>query len=141
CQRRDTPCRIAGVRFVVMKSMIGIGLLLLASAAFADDRAVAREYLRARCRTVEAGATAADIDRVVALLADDVVVEHPRFGAVVNGKDAVRRGMLSHVGDYTGNADDSGIELLDLMNIGGAVALKARVTFVVGAEAERKVVS
>ena len=123
-----------------MRKSIPLALFLFASVAVADDSALARQYLRARCRTLAAAATAADVDRVLALLADDVVVSHPRANADVVGKDAVRRGLMSHLTDYTGNSDESGIQLLEIITTPAAVALKTRTTFVVGEGAARQVV-
>jgi ketosteroid isomerase-like protein len=124
-----------------MRSLVALGLLLITAAALANDKAIAREYLKARCRTVAAGATAADVERVLALLADDVVVEHPRANAEVVGKEAVRRGIMSHLADYTGNIDESGVELLESIATDAALALRTRTTFVVGEGTERKVIS
>jgi ketosteroid isomerase-like protein len=122
-----------------MRALAALGLLFLTFYAFADDRTIARDYLKARCRTVAAGATAADVDRVVALLAEDVIVEHPRAHAEVVGRDAVRRGLMSHLADYTGDGQESGIELLQAITTDDAVALKTRTTFVTGQGATRKV--
>lgn len=125
-----------------MRTAIALLIVLSnASFLFAHDRALAREYLKARCRTLAAGASAADVERVLALMADDVVIEHPRANVEVVGKEAVRRGIMSHLSDYTGNGDDSGIELLEVITTDAAVALKTRTTFVVGVGAERKVIS
>ena len=125
-----------------MKNRVWCALLLIgiASGVLADDRAVATNYLRARCATLAKGATAADVEKVVELFAENAVIEHPKFGAVVKGRDAIRRGLLSHVGEYTGDSEESGVLLLEVLSSTGAVALKTRTTFVVGENAERKTI-
>ena len=106
-----------------------------------ENTTIARDYLRARCRTLAQGATAQDIDRVVSFLADDVVVQHPAFNAVVEGRDAVRRGIASHVDEYTGTSADSGIELLSIDEGPGIVVMKVRTTFFVGEGEKRREIS
>ena len=51
-------------------------------------------------------ATAADVDRLLALLSDSVVYEHPRAGARLQGKSVLRQGMLGYLGTVR-NATDS----------------------------------
>src|SRR6187549_1085724 len=105
---------------------------LLAPSASAAGRDVAVEYIKARCATLSKEATAADVERVMALLSDDAIVEHPAFQQVVRGRDAIRRGMLSHLGDYTGDRKESGIIVLDSLETPGAFVFKTNTTFVVG---------
>jgi len=123
-----------------MRLRIALAVILVSTSVFADDRAVAVEYIKARCATLSKGATAADVEKVLALINDDAVVEHPKFGAIVKGKDAIRRGMVSHLEDYTGDRDESGIIVLGSVDSPGAIAFKTRTTFVTGEGAERKVV-
>lgn len=104
-------------------------LLVFASAvAFGDDRAVAVDYIRARCGTLVRGASEADVERVLALINDDAVIEHPRFGAVVKGKDAIRRGLVSHLAEYTGDREESGIVVLESVQSAGTIAFKTKTT-------------
>lgn len=125
-----------------MRKILVIVLLLWPDFAYAGARDVARSYLEARCKTLQRGATAHDVERVVRLLSDDIVLQHPRFGAVVDGKEAVRRGLLSHLDDYLGNEKNSGIELLSLMEAPGVVIMKTRTTFLVRDKAgERRISS
>lgn len=124
-----------------MRWITALLLVLMAPMTAADDRAVAVEYIKARCATLSKGATSADVDRVVALFSDDAVIEHPAFNAVVRGKEAIRRGMVSHLEDYTGTRQDSGIIVLDSVESPGAVAFKTNTTFVVGDGASRKVIT
>jgi ketosteroid isomerase-like protein len=121
-----------------MRNMAVLLLALAATAARADDRAVALEYIRARCAVLTTGATERDVDRVMAVLHDDAVVEHPKFGAVVRGKEAIRRGISSHLHEYTGDAKESGILVLGSVESPGAVAFRTRISFVTGEGAERK---
>jgi ketosteroid isomerase-like protein len=115
-----------------MKTLIALLAALVAGAVAADDRAVAVEYIRARCATLTAAATEADVDRVMAVIADDAVIEHPRFGAVVKGKEAIRRGMVSHLDSYTGDQRESGIVVLEEIFSPGAVVFRTNTSFVTG---------
>ena len=45
-----------------------------------------------------ATATPATIDSLLSLYSDSVVYEHPNAGAVIRGKDALRRGMADYIG-------------------------------------------
>jgi ketosteroid isomerase-like protein len=75
-----------------------------ADAAFLVDRYLTLD----RARQAQ-GATAADVDRVLALLTDSVVYEHPRAGARLQGKATLRDGMLRFIGSMR-SARDSIIE-------------------------------
>jgi hypothetical protein len=55
------------------------------------------------------GATAADVDRLLELMTDSVVYEHPRANARLHGKAVLRQGMLSFLGSMR-NARDSVVE-------------------------------
>jgi len=120
---------------------VALLLLLVAPQLLANDRTLARDYLRARCSTLVKGATEADVDRVLHFLDDDVVVEHPAFNAVVRGKEAVGRGMTSHLPEYTGGREESGIVLLSTVEAPGAIVMKTRTTFVIGEGDARKVIA
>lgn len=65
----------------------------------------AKRFLEISKKTLMKGVTAADVERVLEFYTDDVVYEHLRFKAKVEGKENVRKGMLSHLGDYQGTAD------------------------------------
>jgi ketosteroid isomerase-like protein len=88
---------------------------LLACAAlflfpFASDaaeqpcEAIVREFLSAKAVSMRKGVTAADIDKVLAFYTDDIAYEDPKVKIRVEGKDRLRSGMLSHGGDYAGEA-------------------------------------
>jgi ketosteroid isomerase-like protein len=125
-----------------MRSFIALLVLLVVGPiTAADERALAVEYIKARCSTLSKGADEADVDRVLALLTDDAVIEHPRFGQTVRGKDEIRRGMMSHLADYTGDEHDSGIVVLSSVEAPGVIAFRTNTAFVVGEGAGRKVIS
>ena len=125
-----------------MRRLLLLAMLISTSLVHASENStIARAYLRARCRVLSQGATAQDIDRVLALLSDDVVIQHPRANAVVEGREAVRRGIASHVDEYTGTAADSGIELLSIDEEKDVVVMKVRITFFVGEGETRQEIS
>jgi hypothetical protein len=55
------------------------------------------------------GATVADIDKLLALMADSVVYEHPRARARIQGKALMRQGMRNFLGTVR-NARDSVVQ-------------------------------
>ncbi|HET7240588.1 MAG TPA: hypothetical protein VFI77_05485, partial [Gemmatimonadales bacterium] len=83
---------------------VGLGLGSLgtptpaAAQAPAAITAVVEQYRQARTRTMEAGATDADIAAVTALLANSVVYEHPAAGARRVGRATLTEGMRSFLG-------------------------------------------
>jgi hypothetical protein len=80
-----------------------------AQSASPDLAAVVDRFMALERARQAPGATAADVDRVLALMTDSVVYEHPRAGARLQGKAVLRQGMLSFVGSVR-NARDSVIE-------------------------------
>jgi hypothetical protein len=55
------------------------------------------------------GATVADIDKLLALMSDSVVYEHPRARARIEGKALMRQGMRNFLGTVR-NARDSVVQ-------------------------------
>jgi len=78
----------------------------LTSQATTSDLVVAVDRFIALDRARQApGATAADVDRVLALLTDSVIYEHPRAGARLQGKSTLRQGMLGYLGSVRNGRD------------------------------------
>ena len=59
----------------------------------------AQQFLAAFQAMQQAGATEADVDRLLALCTDEVIYEHARVGAVVRGKKDLRAGFVAHLGE------------------------------------------
>jgi ketosteroid isomerase-like protein len=83
-----------------------------------DLEQLALQYLALDSARQSEAATETDVDRVLARLTDDVVYEHPRAGARIQGKEALREGMLSFLG-ATRAARDSVINVV----VGPGVAI------------------
>lgn len=66
---------------------------------------------------------------MLAYCSDDVVYEDPAVGVRIAGKAAIRDGMLSHVGDYRGTREQSGLVVLSRLIGRQAVAVEVRETF------------
>jgi len=89
-----------------MKTLLGSVMITALLAHAAHGQPNARDALqRTALRVVEletrrqlAEATPATIDSLLALYSDSIVYEHPGAGAVVRGKDALRRGMVQYIG-------------------------------------------
>ena len=77
-----------------------LAFLVAANApARADDlAAVAARVHDLELRRQLASATPATIDSLLALYADSVVYEHPNAGAIVRGKETMRRNMRQFIG-------------------------------------------
>ena len=96
---------MASSRQVACWVVLGLGVLgpLISAAAqepTADTAlvAVVDQYRRARARTMQAGATDADVTAAAAVLADSVVYEHPAAGARMTGRATLAEGMRSFLG-------------------------------------------
>jgi ketosteroid isomerase-like protein len=79
--------------------------LAIAQAATTDPSAIVDRFLTLDRARQAPGATAADVDRVLALLTDSVVYEHPRAGARLVGKSVLRQGMLGYLGTVRNGVD------------------------------------
>jgi ketosteroid isomerase-like protein len=69
----------------------------LAQGTHAGSETLARVWLQRLAGTMEEQASEADVDRLLDLYNDDVVYEHPKAGARVAGKSAIRDGVSSHL--------------------------------------------
>ena len=83
--------------------LLAILCAAVSSAALAaprpDSQAIAQLWVQRLSATMEEHATAADVDRLLELYADDAVYEHPHAGARVEGKAQMRKGVGSHLGE------------------------------------------
>ena len=68
-------------------------------AAQPDSQAIAQLWVERLAATMEEHASAADVDRLLELYADDAVYEHPHANARIEGKTQMRKGMSSHLGE------------------------------------------
>src|SRR6476659_496251 len=91
---------------------------------------VVAQYRRARLRTMEAGATDADVAAATAFLADSVVYEHPAAGARRVGRATLTEGMRS----VLGRTRDPGIRVVRQIDGRGVVVAEEQVSF----EAQRE---
>lgn len=72
----QVACRVA-----LGLSLLGLSVTVATAQEPTPTIAVVDQYRRARARTMEAGATEADVTAASALLADSVLYEHPAAGA------------------------------------------------------------
>src|SRR5262245_39209592 len=90
--------------FRLVACWLGLGAVALrpptpaTAQAPAPITATVEQYRQARLRTMEAGATDADIAAATAFLADSVVYEHPAAGARRVGRATLTEGMRSFLG-------------------------------------------
>jgi ketosteroid isomerase-like protein len=83
---------------------------------------------------MEKTASAADVDAVLAFCTDSFRYVHPAFAAQVDGKEAARQGMLSHLGETA----DPVLAVERAMTAGRNVALDVATSFV-GVESGKRV--
>ncbi len=95
------------------------------NAAGPDLRAIAQKYLSAERDRQAQGATEKTVEAALAFLTDTVVYEHARVGARIEGKDALRKGMLNFLGT-TRNARD---EVVSQLSGPGVVVLELKQSF------------
>ena len=75
-----------------------IASLMLTGPGESQDADPADAYLALTRAVMAETATAADVDALLALYADDVVYEHPRVGIRIKGSEQVRRGLVAFLG-------------------------------------------
>lgn len=81
-----------------------VPLFWVPALAHADELpGVAQRFVAAFQAVHQASATAADVDRLLALCTDELVYEHARVGAVVRGKSQIRAGFVAHLGEIRGD--------------------------------------
>jgi ketosteroid isomerase-like protein len=89
-----------------MWRLVGIaGILLWGSSpgATAQERvrepaSIERRYVELFTATLRQDATPQDVDNLLLLYTENVVYEHPRAGARIEGKDKIRQAMLQFLG-------------------------------------------
>jgi ketosteroid isomerase-like protein len=91
--------------FGILVCLAGAPRMLGAQAPSPDLSAVVDRFVALDRARQAPGATATDIDHVLALLSDSVVYEHPRAGARLQGKSTLRRGMLDYLGSVRNGRD------------------------------------
>ncbi|MEM1175741.1 MAG: nuclear transport factor 2 family protein [Pseudomonadota bacterium] len=86
--------------------LLVIGMVLCASAAHAQDafsadrlEQMAMAFIDAKNARQQPDSKTDDVDAFLALLSDDFVDEHIRFGVTVTDKNELRRGMLRKLED------------------------------------------
>jgi SnoaL-like protein len=94
--------------------IIAIGALALPAVAAAQTStanlvATVDRVLELERARQAPGATVADIDKLLALMSDSVVYEHPRARARIQGKAVMRQGMGNFLGTVR-NARDSVVQ-------------------------------
>jgi len=82
---------------------------------------------------MQKGASSADVEAVLAFCTDSFRYVHPAFGAQVDGKDAARKGMLSHLGETS----DAVLTVERGMTSGRNVALDVTTSFRAAESGER----
>jgi ketosteroid isomerase-like protein len=98
---------------------------------------IARRYVAAQERAMRKDAGPSDVDAVLADCTDSFRYLHPAFGAQVDGKDAARKGMRSHLGETS----QPSLAVEKAMVTGRTVALDVRTSFVdveTGKKVERR---
>ncbi len=112
--------------------LIGAGLSAFPiGTALADEEpaleapCVVEAYLRAREATLQAQASKSDVDKLIALVAADMVYEHPRVGITITGADAFRDGLTA----FLGATDEGRYEVMDYIVSAGTVAVSLNRNF------------
>jgi ketosteroid isomerase-like protein len=119
---RDIRRAVSSKATVKLFSYAALFFFPLAGAAAEQPRdAIVREFLSAKAAAMRQGATAADVDKVLAYYTDDIIYEDPKVKVRVEGKEHMRSGMLSHVGDYAGKTRISVDQSISLANAVAAI--------------------
>jgi ketosteroid isomerase-like protein len=82
---------------------LAVALVCISSVSVAADNTdIATRAVAARAKTMQATATAADVDAFLAFMVDDVVYEDPVVHMRIEGKAKIREGMLGFLGAMRG---------------------------------------
>jgi ketosteroid isomerase-like protein len=79
--------------------MLTLAFLTTLRATAIDSRTLTELWVKRLAATMQEHASAADVDRLLELYADDAVYEHPHANARIDGKTALREGICSHLGE------------------------------------------
>jgi hypothetical protein len=110
------------IRVPSLLALIAFATTLLGDSP--DPALLAKAYLQAREATMQAGATPADVDKVLALCTANLVYEHPRVGIKIEG-DAVGAGMRN----FLGSSRNARITVTKSLPGAGMVAVETDVVF------------
>jgi hypothetical protein len=114
-----------GCRVALGLSLIGPPITLANAQEPTPATVVVDQYRRARARTMEAGATEADVTAASALLADSVLYEHPAAGARLVGRATLAEGMRG----FLGSTRDASIRVVRQITAPGVVVAEEQVSF------------
>ncbi len=117
---RQVACRLA-----LGLSLLGPTITLANAQEPTPGTDVVDQYRRARTRTMETGATEADVILAAALLADSVLYEHPAAGARLVGRATLAEGMR----DFLGSTRDASIRVVRQITAPGVVVAEEQVSF------------
>ena len=115
----------AACRCALGLSLLGPPITLANAQEPTPATVVVDQYRRARARTMEAGATEADVTAASALLADSVLYEHPAAGARPGGRATLAQGMR----DFLGRTRDASIRVVRQITAPGVVVAEEQVSF------------
>ncbi|HVL18391.1 MAG TPA: nuclear transport factor 2 family protein [Gemmatimonadales bacterium] len=115
----------AACRCALGLSLLGPPITLANAQEPTPATVVVDQYRRARARTMEAGATEADVTAASALLADSVLHEHPAAGARLVGRATLGEGMR----DFLGSTRDASIRVVRQITAPGVVVAEEQVSF------------
>jgi len=116
----QVACRVA-----LGLSLLGPPITLANAQEPTPATVIVDQYRRARARTMEAGATEADVTVASALLADSVLYEHPAAGARLVGRATLAEGMRA----FLGSTRDAGIRVVRQITAPGVVVAEEQVSF------------
>jgi hypothetical protein len=114
-----------GCRVALGLSLIGPPITLANAQEPTPATVVVDQYRRARARTMEAGATEADVTAASALLADSVLYEHSAAGARLVGRATLAEGMRG----FLGSTRDASIRVVRQITAPGVVVAEEQVSF------------
>lgn len=107
-------------------------LLLLALAVPAsaehsqsDLKLIAARYVEAQEAVMEKDAGPAQVDALLAFYTDDFAYHHPQFGATVRGRDNLRKGISSHLGETS----DAEITVKGILRSGDILSVSTETRF------------
>ena len=108
----------------------GLAMLALAAPAFAeavepDLKLVVARYVEAQEAVMEKDAGPAEVESLLAFYTEDFAYHHPQFGAKVSGRDNLRSGITSHLGE----SRDAEIAVKGILRNGNILSVSTETRF------------
>ena len=99
------------------------------------------QYLSRLAATMNAEASAKNVEDLLDLYTDDVIYEHPKVGFKLEGKETIRKGMNSFLSSYAGTKKDVVIEIKNAIHTPLVSTVQFTISFLTNSKEGIKTIS